>query len=236
VFSPIFIHRLFFILALMNRSGHYKELMMQHELLKARFELRDHYLRFIVREVYENIGQVLSLVRVQIAMMQPDNSIERNRTDETGNLVGQAIRDLRVLCQNFIVADMRLTVDELTKTIEREVQELFPSAQIEIVNKPSEQRSDAGVISFYFVKSLLELIKTRGSVVSIKMNYDEDVLCWELLFMKETTGHDRKLNISLRQAQEISALARRIQLMGGRLEIEISSANTDILKLVMPYK
>ena len=219
----------------MKRSGHYRDLLIRHELLKAQVELRDHYLRFIVREVYDNIGQILSLVRVQIAMMQPANAI--GTADDTGNLVGQAIRDLRALCENFFRFEEQLTLDEMIGAIHRELKMSFPGVVMTVHNKPDDFHFNAGLISFYWLKSIFDMLKGTGELLSIKMDYHEHRLCFELLCSERINVESQSPQKGfLEKMDENLNLAERVRMMGGSLVFETSSIPNDMIKLVMPYK
>src|SRR6478735_12794386 len=76
-------------------------LLFKHEVLKARLAIRDFFLKNTVREVYENIGQVLSLVRVQLALLDTNKTEIYESVESPGHLVGKSIKDLRVMCKSF---------------------------------------------------------------------------------------------------------------------------------------
>ena len=219
----------------MKRSGHYKALLIRHELLKAQVELRDHYLRFIVREVYDNIGQILSLVRIQIAMIQPANAT--GAIDDTGNLVGQAIRDLRALCENFFRSEEQLTLDEMIGAVDRELKMSFPGVVMTVHNKPDDFDFNAGLISFYWLKTIFDVLKATGELLSIKMDYYEHHLCFELLCSERMTPKCQSSTTAfLKKMDEDLNLTERVRMMGGSLVFESSSIPNDMIKLVMPYK
>jgi hypothetical protein len=84
----------------MSKAPSYKRLLLQYEILRARLEIREFFLNAIVKNVYENIGQVLSLVHMQLALLNLHKDSMENITS-SGNLVGQSIRDLRNMCHSF---------------------------------------------------------------------------------------------------------------------------------------
>src|SRR5215210_9587793 len=104
-----------------------KKLIAMIEALRARLEIRDFFLKTAVRDVYENIGQVLSLVRMQLAHLNTNAKVDINeKIDTSGNLIGQSIRDLRVMCRNFY-PDLELLKEEgLVEGAENCIRILFP--------------------------------------------------------------------------------------------------------------
>lgn len=70
----------------------------QNEELLARIELQDQRIRNIEKEIYENVGQVLCLARIKLVNVDVgDNGKSAEILEESGNLIGQAINDLRNL-------------------------------------------------------------------------------------------------------------------------------------------
>jgi hypothetical protein len=203
----------------MHKSDHYNELMFRHELLKARVEVRDHYLKCIIREVYENIGQVLSLVRIQLAMIPTENSgIEKKAADETGHLVGQVIRDLRSLCEKFYLGSEKFTPDELCQALESECRLAFPGATLRVGQKPVLMDFNITSISFYIVKTIFTLIRENGELLSLQISGDDKHLYFDLKYAGCISWKD---------------LSNHVELMGGSLEVQKDSSN---IKLTIPHK
>ena len=71
----------------------------------------------IARNIYENVGQVLSLVRVQLSMLSFENEPEKLSTEGSGELIGEAIRDLRRMCRNFYPETELLEKEGLLQTL-----------------------------------------------------------------------------------------------------------------------
>ena len=80
-----------------NKVSPYHRILFQHEALRSRLEIREYLLQTIVQEVYENIGQSLSLVRVYLVNL---NASEEN-IQKASNIVGKSIKDLKALCELF---------------------------------------------------------------------------------------------------------------------------------------
>jgi two-component system, NarL family, sensor kinase len=73
-------------------------LSYEQELLKTRLEIQEQTFRNISQEIHDNIGQVLSLTKLNLATMdisQP--AILEQKIDDSKKLISQAIYDLRNL-------------------------------------------------------------------------------------------------------------------------------------------
>ncbi|HKO81555.1 MAG TPA: ATP-binding protein [Chitinophagaceae bacterium] len=71
----------------------------EQTLLKSKLEIQEHTFNDISREIHDNIGQVLSLVRINLNTLKaPDDADKVNLMDE---LMGKAITDLRSLSHSL---------------------------------------------------------------------------------------------------------------------------------------
>ncbi|HSB91550.1 MAG TPA: histidine kinase, partial [Flavitalea sp.] len=95
---------IFFFLLFMQfskkRFEHMKEVFtlqegFQRTLLQTQLEIQESTFTQISEEIHDNIGQMLSLVRINLNRLSSDSRQEK--IDETDELLGKAIVDLRNL-------------------------------------------------------------------------------------------------------------------------------------------
>lgn len=97
------------------------ESRFHQELLMAQLEMQEHVLTRVSQEIHDNVGQILSLVKVNLNIL----NIERDRDPrvaEVSKLVGNAISELRDISLGYF-AD-KLTEDGLVSAIRKELQQL----------------------------------------------------------------------------------------------------------------
>jgi signal transduction histidine kinase len=85
-----------------------KKKPLREEELSSRIEIQQRLLQNYAKEIYENIGQVLSLAKMQLLSIKPEVNRNSDEIMESGNLVGKAIADLRSLTK-------QLTPEEIIK-------------------------------------------------------------------------------------------------------------------------
>lgn len=113
----------------MREHESYEEFLYQYELLRTRLEIRQYFLNTVVKEVYENIGQVLSYVRIQLALVKSDPDAEWNEKIEPSyKLIGKAIGDLRNMCKLFDPEESLIKKNGFFEVIRQEVQSQYPQA------------------------------------------------------------------------------------------------------------
>src|ERR1700753_3547089 len=92
----------------------------RQELLKTRIEMQDQTLSQVSREIHDNITQVLSFVKLNLAMANTDDEEQRpKKIAESRELVAQAITDLRDLSKSMSFE--HISRQGLVKMVETEV-------------------------------------------------------------------------------------------------------------------
>jgi two-component system, NarL family, sensor kinase len=89
------------------------KLSYEQELLKTRLEIQEQTFRHISQEIHDNIGQVLSLTKLNISTMDPSQpDILRQKISDSETLISKAIHDLRDLSHGLstdYIADLGLS-------------------------------------------------------------------------------------------------------------------------------
>src|SRR5437763_9259831 len=196
----------------------HEQLLFSHEALRARLDIRDFFLKNTVREVYENIGQVLSLVRMQLAMLAADTKVALKSVESPGNLVGQSIRDLRVMCKSFY-PDAEILNDEgfveaLRDTVKILYQSEDPAITVNGIQK--EIQPELKLVVFKMIQEILTLVnETGGSFISLDLDYLENEVKTTVIYKGEIIPLDEKTttdNIDL-------PLQERAELIKGKLNL-----------------
>ena len=149
--------------------------MFQHEGLRSRLEIREYLLHTIVEDVYENIGQSLSLVRIHL--VTPGASETDIKT--ASNLVGKSIKDLKDMCNRFY-EDIEL--DNLTgwiKMLDYTIQTLSlkPGAPTRVEGKPVNICTGLKLIVARMLQEILISIKNQGlELIQVSIAYSATIL------------------------------------------------------------
>ena len=75
-----------------------KTMRLIKEELDSRIEIQERSLQAYSKEIFENIGQVLSLVKLQL---QAENKVSTDKISDPGKLLAKAISDLRNLTKQL---------------------------------------------------------------------------------------------------------------------------------------
>ena len=217
----------------------YEKLLYQHEILLARLSVREHFLKTVVKEVYENIGQVLSLIRVQLSSFQPGVVAgNKEEINSSGELVGQTIRELRTMCRLFYPEDTIITSRGIADAIFTEIKTQYPAAICNFPDKPdllSGLEADQLLLLYSIVLQLLQRVQdkvpntlTAASLLQkekrlfIILDYTGAAICREGSAWKEGLFH--------------LSVFDRVKLLDGKLGIKKTRSGNRRIKLELPIQ
>ncbi|MEI2739018.1 MAG: hypothetical protein V9F01_09555 [Chitinophagaceae bacterium] len=76
------------------------DFLQQNKELLNRVESQGDFIRTFEKEVYENVNQVLCLAKIKLAGLDFNDKVTSvEKLEESGNLIGKAISDLRNLAK-----------------------------------------------------------------------------------------------------------------------------------------
>lgn len=105
--------------------------VFSQELLKTQVEIQEQTLEHISREIHDNITQVLSFVKLTLAMVGNAGEKEKQlKINESRELIAQSINDLRDLSKSLSFD--HITAMGLASTIEIEVNRINKSGLLDV--------------------------------------------------------------------------------------------------------
>lgn len=220
-------------IARMDVTSLYKKLLYEHEVLWARYEIRDHHLKKVGERIYDDIGQVLSLVRIQLC--RPGHA---GGASESGELVGSAIRGLRDMHRSFY-PEKELREKGLLETFGHELELSGLNAggnPIAVQGNPHDLPTGTQLIVFRMLQEIVSLTAPAGeNGVAVAVVYDEHSVRFSIRYngtlpqwqqpAKADAGETGRLNLTERAA-----------LIGGDLIAESSTAGLITITLIVPFE
>jgi len=136
----------------------------EQTLLKSQLEIQEHTFNEISREIHDNIGQVLSLVRINLNTLRaPDDTDKLELMDD---LMGKAINDLRNLSHSLDADHIRN--NGWTSAIQKLLNDLQRSGKYKIIISIEEELpalgSDKPIILFRMIQEVVNnIIRHAGA-------------------------------------------------------------------------
>lgn len=222
----------------MSYQDQYEALLYQHEVLRSRLKIREHYLGIVVKEVYENIGQMLSLIRIKLLGMHHDHESGTQATiDSSGEMVGQTIHDLRNMCRLFYPEEDIVKAAGFHRVLEQEIRSRFPEAvyKADINTTASLVLSgEKGLIVFGMLLEVIDRIShIKGKLISAAVSCAADKLIFTIDYCGHTISKD---STKLIPGSFNLDVFERARLLGGKLQIKSTRLDYRRIKLELPLK
>jgi len=153
----------------------------QQELLKTRLEIQEETFRNISQEIHDNIGQALSLVKLNLNTVDPHNaSLVIDKLSESKSLLTKTIQDLRDLARSLntdFISQISLPVaiEQLLQIVERTGQYKISFTADGTFFKNNAQKE---LVVYRIVQELLNNIvkHAEADCIKLEMHYLSDKL------------------------------------------------------------
>ncbi|GAO42950.1 sensor histidine kinase [Flavihumibacter petaseus] len=198
----------------------------EKEVLTTQIESRDQTLRDVSQEIHDNMGQILSVARINLNILENElkDHSQLKRIQDTNNLVGDVIRYIRMLSKGMN-SDM-LSSYGLRESIRFELQRIEQSAMItcRFITEGEDFVIDAKkeIVIYRMIQEILNNIlkHAAASEIDLSMIYTADNFC--ITIMDNGKGFDpreaEKRSIS-ESGSGLKNLQKRAALVGARITI-----------------
>lgn len=208
----------------------------QQELLRAQLEIQEQTLKNVSQEIHDNIGQTLSLVRLNLSPVG-EESLETSKEKIIASkaLVSKAIKDLRNLSKT-LDTDAILAAG-LINALQTELELIDKSKAFQTTFKisgaPVQIAPTKELILFRIVQEAINnIIKhSQATVLSIEIVFEENGLT--LSVADNGRGLDATAHAIKDQGSGLRNMRNRAQLLGGTFELESNQTGTQI-KVTLP--
>jgi signal transduction histidine kinase len=212
------------------------QVMFQQELLKTQMEIQEQTFKTISQEIHDNIGQMLSLAKMNLSKFE----IDREHSDEAvlsaKHLVSQAVSSLRDLSKT-LNTDTIATIG-LLKSIELELQLVEKTAgiktAIEINGIPQKMEPQKELILFRIIQeSLHNSIKHASpKLLYVYAIFEDSTL--QLSIGDNGAGFTYSDNNE--HGSGLRNMQSRSKLIGAGWQIESSPGNGTKIHLTIPIQ
>jgi signal transduction histidine kinase len=202
------------------------------ELLQTQLEIQEHTLKTISQEIHDNVGQVLSLAKLNLNTLQfAEGKDKQLKIDNSISLVGKAINDLRDLSRSMNgdkIADLGLQ-----DAIENELKIIQNTGQfatkVTVSGKPYKLQPQSEMVIFRIVQECLNntLKHSKAKNITAEINYLPDT--YQLDIRDDGAGFDRKALTASQTGIGLKNMESRANLIGANFTIDSSLDNGTVV-------
>jgi two-component system NarL family sensor kinase len=214
------------------------KIKFDQELLQTQLEIQEQTLKTISEEIHDNVGQILSLAKLNLNTL--DNTADK-KIQDTKNLVSKAINDLRNLSRS--IHGDRIAQLGLQQSIEDELNILQNSGQfttaLKIVGNNYKLEPQKEMVLFRIVQEALNnAIKySKAKNITVQLNYQPEL--FSLTISDDGIGFNVAALPATKTGIGLTSMQNRAALIGGVFSITSAAENGTVinieLKKLIPY-
>jgi signal transduction histidine kinase len=191
------------------------------EILKSQIEVQNQTLQHIGQELHDNIGQLLSVAKINLNILEESDNEELDFIKQTNEIITQSISDLRALTKSLdgdFVKDFGLE-----ESISHELQRIRKTrrfqTEISVLGEKSKLGYEREIVLFRIVQEVLNnaLKHSKAKNLTIILHYFP--ASFTLTISDNGKGFDLE-NINQKAISQAGAglrnIQRRMELIGGK--------------------
>ncbi len=246
VASAVFLLAAFFICILVVYSNNRKKkhilekhtLLQQYkeQLLKSQLEMQEQTFNTISREIHDNVGQILSLAKVQLNIMDQSEKLDKNVLNEAKESVSKAMTDLRDIAKSL--NSERIQQSSLPEITSYELHRISRSGlmltSVQTEGKEQNMHEQKKLILFRMIQEALHNIlkHSKAKNINILFSYEAEQLKIEIA--DNGIGFDKNL-FQNKDGLGIQNIINRAALIGGIAHINSVINHGTTITITSPY-
>jgi signal transduction histidine kinase len=212
------------------------EFQKNQELLKTRLEMQEHILNDISQEIHDNVGQELSLTKMQLNIIEteiPGNQVLHGAMES----LGKAVTSLRDIAKSL--STERAVYFSLHENIADEINRIRRSGVLQIhfnvEGKEKHVKEEKKLILFRMIQECMQnIIKHSRATESILFFlYGESE--FRVSISDNGKGFDVPDTLTIKSGLGLANIINRAGLIGGRAEIVSTIDSGTIINIYIPY-
>jgi two-component system, NarL family, sensor kinase len=207
------------------------------QLLESKLEIQEQTFDMISQEIHDNVGQILSLAKIQLGIMEHKHVADNELLGNVKESISLAMTELRDIAKSL--SSQRVQQMSLQESINQEIRRINRSGFIKISsdiqgvekNIPDQHK----LIAFRIVQEGLQnIIKhAEASDVRVSIRYMENRMY--VTIFDNGIGFDPEIAIKKKEGLGLQNILQRATLVGGNAEILSKPGEGTTLQIEMRY-
>lgn len=224
-----------------NRFVMEKELLetrFNEQLFKSQLEIQEQTFDAISMEIHDNVGQTLSLLKVQLNILEQKGDFDQALVSEIKQNSGKAMADLRDIAKSL--NSERIQLSTLPELVQHELMRLeqtgFITTELKINGIERNISDEQKLILFRMIQeSLQNIIKhSHASQVAIIFTYSEDKTT--IAICDNGSGFDESMLPTELQGLGLKNIRQRARAIGGETLIQSAPGSGTNITISVPYE
>lgn len=235
---------IFILLFYQKKKMHYRQQLVDNEkeyadqLLMAKLEIQEQTFSSISDEIHDNVGQVLSLAKVQLNRIAESNILDMSLLTDARESITKAIIDLRDIAKSMSAE--HIVQASMPEIIKKELERINRAGLMQATLR-AEGTSESvvddqkKVIIFRIIQEALQNILKHSQATSIDVlfYYEEKFVT---ISIKDNGVGFNKAIIEKKDGLGLQNILNRAILIGGKATIDSTPAEGTTITIISPYE
>jgi two-component system, NarL family, sensor kinase len=217
-----------------------KQLMreaFEKQLLESKLEIQEQTFDMISQEIHDNVGQILSLAKIQLGIMEQKQSGDGELLGNVKESISLAMTELRDIAKSL--SSERIQPLSLQESLGQEIRRInrsgFVKVSLEVTGTEMTIQHQHKLIAFRIVQEGLQnILKHAGATdVDVSIRYQSDGAF--IRIHDNGIGFDPAVTLQKREGLGLANIIRRATMVGGKAEIFSRPGEGTTLQIQMSY-
>ena len=208
------------------------------QILQSRLEMQEQTFETISQEIHDNVGQLLSLAKVQLSTAEQNPAANKTLIAEIKTNIGNALTDLRDIAKSLSAG--RLQQLSLEQAIEQELQRMgrhgLLKTQLNIQGEEQPLAEQKKIIVFRMAQECFQntLKHAKATEIRVDMMFGENAL--QIKISDDGAGFNTAEKLAHESGLGLRHIVTRTRLIGGEAVIASQPQHGTQITLNIPYE
>lgn len=213
------------------------KLLYEQASLQTQLEMQEYTFNTISNEIHDNVGQILSLAKVQLNIIDQKDTLDKTLLADAKESVAKAMADLRDIAKSL--NSERIQQTGLYENTKHELQRISRAGLMNtFIKKEGEERKVAEknrLIVFRMIQEGLQnIIKhSKASKVDVCFGYRGEYL--QVSLSDNGIGFDANI-LSGKDGLGLRNMVKRAIVIGGEAKIKSTPGEGTTITIISPYE
>lgn len=220
-----------------QREKQLMKIQFEQELLQTQLEIQEQTLKTISEEIHDNVGQVLSLAKLNLNTIGIINDEQvQFKINSTKDLVSKAINDLRDLSRSL--HGEKIGEIGLQEAIANELKIIQNTGQfkteLNVTGQVYTQNPQKEMVLFRIVQEALHNAVKHANATNLKVKMNYSAANFTLTITDDGSGFMPEQLLTSQTGIGLKSMRNRAALIGGDFSLQSSKNNGTSISIELP--
>lgn len=208
----------------------------EKQLLQSKIEIQEQTFHFISQEIHDNVGQVLSLAKVQLNIMDQQQELDKTILKDVKESVSKAMTELRDIAK--CLSREWVQSFDLLEAITDEVKRLNNTgsliATMNVKSSSCNRIEQYKLIIFRLIQESIQNILKHAKASKVNISVDVNSEKSFIIISDNGIGFDVATTLKKDNGLGLKNIINRTRLIGGEVNIQSDCGDGTAITIILP--